>query len=128
VLAGEEEDGDEDSARLRPQVRVEEVADDAVVLLLLLDGLGEAPRRGPARPLLGTPWRVSVGEEVAEEKKRNGGAERLARVRCGAARCLKRRGRARTAPIARWRRASSGGEARGGRCPPFQRGRRPGKR
>jgi hypothetical protein len=45
---------------LRLLERVEEDGDDAVVLLLLLNGLGEAPRRGPARPLLGTPWRVSV--------------------------------------------------------------------
>ena len=75
----EEEDGDldVDSARLVEVLGVQEEEDDAAVPFLQLDGLGEVPRRGPARAASGSPWRRGGGEAERGEKEVRLGFRRL---------------------------------------------------
>jgi nitrogen fixation protein FixH len=71
-VAGEEEEAlVVDSGRLLLRDPVEEVEDDAVVLLVLLDELGEAPTRGKRRASA-RPWRARAGET---ERRRAGGGK-----------------------------------------------------
>jgi hypothetical protein len=77
-VAGEE-DGDlgVDSARLVEGLGVQEEEDDAAVPFLQLDGLGEVPRRGPARAAPGSPWRRGGGSRERRRGKTAAGKREL---------------------------------------------------